>query len=87
MPFLLATDSATCYSTPVSSMVKGFKGIVSCDIDGLFTILFYSLDVGVLPLGVLFFNFMFSYFNFNINVGAVLILTAPPFPEKVVQLG
>jgi hypothetical protein len=49
-----------------------FKGIVSRDIDGLFMILSYSLDVGPLPLGILFFfNFMFSYFNININVGAV----------------
>jgi hypothetical protein len=31
------------------------KGIVSWDIDGLFMILSYSLDVGHLPLGILFF--------------------------------
>jgi hypothetical protein len=61
------------------------KGIVSRDIDGLFTILSYSLDVGPLPLGILFFNFMFSYFKININVGAVLIQTAPAFPEKMAQ--
>jgi hypothetical protein len=28
---------------------------------------------------------MFSYFNININVGAMKIQTAPPFPEKVAQ--
>jgi hypothetical protein len=33
---------------------KSFKGIVSWDIDGLFMILSYSLDVGPLPLGILF---------------------------------
>jgi hypothetical protein len=64
-----------------------FKGIVSWDIDGLFTILTYSLDVGPLQLGILFFNFMFSYFNININVGTVLIQTAPAFPEKMAQFG
>jgi hypothetical protein len=35
--------------------VTYFKGIVSWDIDGLFIILSYSLDVGHLPLGILFF--------------------------------
>jgi hypothetical protein len=50
-------------------------------------ILFYSLDVGPLPIGILFFNFMFSYFNINIKVGAVKIQTAPAFPEKVAQFG
>jgi hypothetical protein len=30
---------------------------------------------------------MFSYFNININVGAVQIKTAPAFPEKVAQFG
>jgi hypothetical protein len=50
-------------------------------------ILSYSLDVGPLPLGILFFNFMFSYFIININVGAVLIQTAPAFPEKMAQFG
>jgi hypothetical protein len=34
-----------------------------------------------------FFYFMFSYFNINTNVGAVMIQTAPPFPEKVAQFG
>jgi hypothetical protein len=37
--------------------------------------------------GSLFFNFMFLYFNININVGAVMIQTGPPFPEKVAQFG
>jgi hypothetical protein len=30
---------------------------------------------------------MFSYFNINIVVGAVLIQTAPAFPEKLAQFG
>jgi hypothetical protein len=50
-------------------------------------ILSYSLDVGPLPLGIIFFYFMFSYFNININVGAVMVQTAPAFPEKVAQFG
>jgi hypothetical protein len=29
---------------------------------------------------------MFSYFNININAGAMLIQTAPAFPEKMAQL-
>jgi hypothetical protein len=34
-------------------MFRALKGIVSCDIDGLFMILSYSLDDGPLPLGIL----------------------------------
>jgi hypothetical protein len=30
---------------------------------------------------------MFSYFNININVGAVQIQIAPAFPENLAQFG
>jgi hypothetical protein len=43
--------------------------------------------LGCFRWGFFFLNFMFSYFNFYFNVGAVMIQTAPPFPEKVAQLG
>jgi hypothetical protein len=43
--------------------------------------------LGCFRWGFVFFNFMFSYFNFNFNVGAVMIQTAPLFPEKVAQFG
>jgi hypothetical protein len=47
------------------------KGIVSREFDGLFMILSYSLDVGQVPMHLLFLNFMFSYLNIIIKVGTV----------------
>jgi hypothetical protein len=38
--------------------------------------------LGCFRLGFFFFNFMFSYFNIYINVGVVMIQTAPPFFRK-----
>jgi hypothetical protein len=39
----------------INTGIRTFKGIVSWDIDGLFVIASYSLDVGHLPLGLGFF--------------------------------
>jgi hypothetical protein len=43
--------------------------------------------LGCFRWGFSIFNFMFSYFYFYFNVGAVMIQTAPPFPEKVALFG
>jgi hypothetical protein len=43
--------------------------------------------LGHFRLGFYFINFMFPYFIIIINVGAVLIQTAPAFPEKMAQFG
>jgi hypothetical protein len=49
-------------------------------------VLSYSLDGRHLPLGI-FFNFMFSYLNIIIEVGAVYIPELPCFLENMAVLG